>query len=365
MPRVIDKTEATDLLCRILSECQKAPVSGCPMKTAIDFLFNSKKTLTYCYILFTALTAKAVDPNVDIMSLQAVESAPNAYDARSFCSRVIFPFQKNFLGDVIDGSNADPLVNNPGRNARIDINNPAQGGNPKRALEYLCEGLPAIDTSEKARECLSYLITVLLKKKDLAQAEESALSEAVKNSDVLSVWNLIDQLLNQGFGGASLVLAASAMYRVLYPEAGGYSVLPHPVNQSGASSRQFSDLDVMDSGRPFIATELKDKPFNKNDIDHAVKTALRAEVSRLLFIAGRQSAFEGQTKSYFDSERRKWIGQGINIGVMSIDALVDFVFATKEICAPDIYKWLREDAKAIKHVEAHQWILAQALKNES
>ena len=69
--------------------------------------------------MFTALLAKAVDSSVDILSLQAGDGSEGAYDARSLASKVVYRFQASLLGNVLDGSNNDPLVNKPGRFLRL------------------------------------------------------------------------------------------------------------------------------------------------------------------------------------------------------------------------------------------------------
>lgn len=155
------------------------------------------------------------------------------------------------------------------------------------------------------------------------------------------------------------------MYKIIYPADLGFEVRLHPVNQSGSSSRQFSDLDVFLHGEPYLGTELKDKPFTRSDVDHAVKTSTKANIKGMLFIAGRMSEFESQTKEYFDSVQAKWMKKNIKIGVMSINALVDFVFVTKTICAPALLKDLLNDAKTIGNTEVQLWLYAQVRKIES
>ena len=122
-----------------LRRVKSDPQLLCPIKPTIDFVLSGKNCLTYRYILLTALTAKATNENIDILSLQAGDESDGAYDARSLCSRVVYKFQKDFLDDVLDGSNEDPLVNNPGRHPRLSKENKSAGGDPKKALYALCD----------------------------------------------------------------------------------------------------------------------------------------------------------------------------------------------------------------------------------
>lgn len=78
-------------------------------------MMDGRNYLTYRYIMFTTLLAKAVDTAIDVLSLQAGDRSADADDARSLASKAVYPFQKSMLGNILDGSNNDPLVNKPER----------------------------------------------------------------------------------------------------------------------------------------------------------------------------------------------------------------------------------------------------------
>lgn len=363
----IERMEANKLLRCIREECLISPVDQCPISETIDFALRAKNSLTYRYILFTALVAKAADDSVDILSLQASDDSPGAYDARSLCSKIVYPFQKMFLGDVIDGSNSDPLVNKPGRYPRLSPSNRTPGGDPAQVLAMLCEDLPKLGTSEKARECLSYLVSRLLEMQ--REKEEAALefAEAAQLVDLMRARTLIDDLIGRGFGGAGITIAACASLRALFRLDNGYEVVPHPMNQAGTSSRQYSDMDVLLYHKPWLGIELKDKPFTSSDIEHAAKTARAAGASRLLFVGGRASNVMEQTSAYLADARSKWMEKGIYLGVLSIDALVDMAFASTDVNVPELLADLKVSAERIKAIEASNWIYRELeeLKKQS
>lgn len=138
----IDKTIATKLLNASYTNCMRTPVDTCIIKSTVDFIMHGKNCLTYRYIMFTALLAKAVDSSVDILSLQAGDDSEGAYDARSLASKVVYKFQLSLLGNVLDGSNSDPLVNKPGRFLRLSPDNAAAGGDPKKHFNYSAQTSP-------------------------------------------------------------------------------------------------------------------------------------------------------------------------------------------------------------------------------
>lgn len=100
-----------------------------------------------------------------------------------------------------------------------------------------------------------------------------------------------------------------------------FLVLAHPVNQTGSSGRQFSDLDVFRDGVPFMGGELNDKPLSSSDVGHAAETAYSAGASSPLFVAGRQSSFASQPPTYFAKAREKYAASGMYVGVTCRDWL--------------------------------------------
>lgn len=352
----IDKSDAMKLLNEAYTICIRQPVKDCIIKDAIDFVMTGKNCLTYRYIMFTALLAKAVNPNIDILSLQAGDVSDGAYDARSLASKVIFPFQKQLLGNVLDGSNSDPLVNKPGRFLRLDRSNPAAGGDPKKALITLCDNLPKLTNDGDARRCVHYIVSMLIAEKTKRDARKKAFDDAVADMSVFNARAFLSELLDQGFGGAALVIVTKALYELIFPD-GNYRILAHPVNQSGSSRRQFSDLDVYKDNEPFMGTELKDKPFESSDVDHAAETAFQAGASSLLFVAGRQSTFASQPPTYFTRAREKYAEKGMYVGVTSVDALIDIVFAQNmNMNAAHIFETASVTAESIGAIEAQMWI---------
>ena len=351
----IDKSAATKLLHESYKACSSTPTINCSIKGTIDFIMNGKNCLTYRYIMFTALLAKAVDSQIDILSLQAGDISIGAYDARSLASEVVYPFQKSMLGNVLDGANSDPLVNNPARVPRLAKTNKARG-DCKKTLEQLCENLPKVQDSLEARKCVDYIVSMLLEAKAARGIQQSLLQESSGNMSVFRVREFMSELLDKGFGGAALVIVTTALYHLQYSDD-EYRISAHPVNQSGSSKRQFSDLDVFRDDLPFIATELKDKPFSSSDVDHAAETAYKAHAKSLMFVAGRQSSFASQPPTYFDNARKKYADKGMYVGVTSIDNLLDTILSANiDLDATHIIEIIAKTAESIGALEAQMWV---------
>jgi len=326
MTVTVDHNAATSVLMRSLERVKTSPVDTCAISEQIDTVLGGSGCLTYQYVLLTALAARAANPSVDMLSLQVEDQSVGAYAPRTLCSNVVYPFQLKFLDNVLDGSNNDPLVNKPARYLRLDVSNAARGDG-RRALNALCQGLPLVTTPEMIQECLDYMMTRLHLLADFKrQGRESAI-QSVTHAAVTDVHSFLNDLLNQGFGGGALVLAATVLYRVQYPEASGFKVVPHPVNQSGASSRQLSDMDLTANGVPILGTELKDKVFTADDVRRAADTSLAGGLHSLIFIAGRNSGYTTQPPTYFNDLRATYLAKDMYIGLIGIDGFLDFVLA--------------------------------------
>jgi len=95
-----------------------------------------------------------------------------------------------------------------------------------------------------------------------------------------------------------------------------YIIEVHPVNQSGASSKEISDLDIYESGSLFICNELKHKSFTEQDLRHAADKVLFAGKAKLNFIIGR--------KIYYDYNQiqpciQEYVASGFLVNVVPVD----------------------------------------------
>ncbi len=347
-----------------LKRAEGCPVSQCSIDTQIDTVMNGKSCLTYQYILMTALVAKATDYRIDCLSLQIDDESDGAYAPRSLCKEVVYPFQAQILGGVLGGSNNDPLVNKPGRYPRLTLQNAARGDGEK-ALKALITAfgsgrlsLTTPEASKEAKVCLDYLLTHLLslrKQQEEMAAAVSASSVKVSNTHDLRVF--LSELLDQSFGGASLVLSAACLCRIVFPESAGYVVEPHPVNQSGRSSKQLSDLDVKKDGKPVLCIELKDRQFDKDDVDRAANTASSGNVPSLLFVWGRMSGLTAPP-AYFADVRQKYAQYGMYVGVAGIDEMMDIVLSVH--AGINVASELKRIYDDVRHVtsssEVSRWI---------
>lgn len=286
------------------------------LKYLIDEVLNNTH-LTFKYILFTAILAKSTDEEVNCLALQAQSDLVGAYDARSLCHTVIVPFEKTELEKVIGGSN-EPFLNKPARYPELATTNPVRRGNDKRLLDLLCSNLPLIGSKSEAYDCLKYLINDLIAKKETQRKMYDI--EIIVESDKPVFRDFLHSLMDISFEGETLTIVVATLFHMALDES--YIIEVHPVNQSGASSREISDLDIYRVGKLYLANEIKDKAFTISDVRHALDKVAYAGGDQMNFIMGRRVPkipFE-----VFDL-KAEYGEKGIFLSVIEVDNFIDIM----------------------------------------
>lgn len=310
------KEDVRQTLNKALADAQK-DVKKPKCGELVDFVLDNTH-LTYKYVLVNALASKATDPSINALCLQKKSKLPGAYDARSVCHKVLVQFEMTELGKALGGSN-EPFLNKPARFTELSKSNAVRRGRDQSILNALCNGLPAIKTAEEAYAGLVYAIKKLLavkaKKEKLTAFDYSSLNG---NAARLAIY--IDQLLKEHFEGEALTLAVAGLFELYMASvADDYLVEVHPVNQSGASSKEVSDLDIYKEDALFIANELKDKPFTEQDIRHAADKVIASGKSQMNFVIGRHG---GCAKEEIHRCVSEYLSKGFIINVVPVDFFV-------------------------------------------
>lgn len=322
----VDQLDAGRVLRDSLERVSDQLQTSCTIAETVDIAMAGKGCLTYQYILLTALVAKLANPQIDMLSLQVYDSSDGAYAPRTLCKEVVYPFQKQILFNALGGSNADPLVNKPARYLRLSKSNAARGDG-RIVLDHLCDSLPTLMTLSEIQKTLDYMMSKLLVIAKENQERKESVSVSIKDTNFQELYAFLSDLLDQGFGGAALVLATYALFLIHFPAESGYKIIPHPVNQSGASSRQKSDMDIELNGKPFLGVELKDKPFTSDDVARASDTALSSGLQSLLFVSGRHAGLSS-IPTYFSEVRKRYASKGFAVGVIEVDELMDLLLVS-------------------------------------
>jgi len=245
---------------------------------------------TYKYVLVTGLLAKATNEEVNPLALQAGAPLEGAYDARSLCHKVIVPFERNFLHNTLGGSN-EPFLNKPARFTHLADSNAVRNGNDREILNKLIEIFKNINSSKKAEEYLTYLLKILVQRiKHISEIEDTSVSF---NPELIDIYEFIVHFIEKCFGGETCVIVVGTIEKLYHSSLkGDFLVVPHKINQSGASSKEVGDIDVFENKKFQYSFEVKDKDFTKYDLEHAFNKIIENKGNKGVFIYGPRSSFD-------------------------------------------------------------------------
>lgn len=273
---------------------------------------------TYKYVLVNGLLAKATNEEIDALSLQAGDDSDGAFDARSLCHKVLVPFEREVMPNSLGGSN-EPFLNKPARFPRLTTENAVRKGNDMRTLKSLISILSKVNNSQTAK---IYLSSALANMAEIANAvaEKYELpdSELEDLTGPQIILDFVCQVTESKLEGEMCPLVVAAIEHFYY--GGTRIVVPHKVNESGASSKEVGDIDVIDNeGNIVSSIEVKDKDFAKIDVEHAIKKFAYAKLTNTLFIYGKAVVYDA------DEVYKTASDYGRNGYFCSIVSIIDFV----------------------------------------
>ena len=358
----VDKYEARIVLERCYKE--KIEPNGDIGDKVSSILKGSHKT--YKYVLVNALLAKATNEDVDVFSLQAKDSSDGAYDARILCHKVIVPFERNFLNNALGGSN-EPFLNKPARFTRIDSDNAVRKGKDRETLNTLIEIFNSVETSDDALELLKasmYILDEISKTID-SEYDVSLLDLNVddEKGNAQRILDYIYKLIKNPCEGEICPLIVASLEK-LSDFSNVLKVIPHNVNESGSSSKEIGDIDILDNNNKIIVSiEVKDKTFSKEDVQHAILKFKKGDVPQSMFIYGYNVQFNKQ-EVFQVAARLGRIGYFCSI-VSIIDFVkVKLVSMSSQVTLKDFVEKLLEYAKLINAREdTLNWIKDNIVKN--
>lgn len=292
----VDHSVAGKILERAVEKVKQGYKPQSKYKKAIKAIIQGGHK-TFRYILLTGLLAKATNPKVNALALQAKAKGEGAYDARSLCHKVIVPNEKRLLKGGLGLSN-EPYLNKPARFPLLDSSNAVRKGKDRTAMEEAIAILRAADKASVSEMLADAVYFILGREQGVGEVVlglnngESKLLSPSKLSSVLN------DLLGKSVEGEVPTLVAALLLRLTSGDV--YKVCPHITNQSGASSREFSDIDVYTAKRKLAyGVEVKDKPFDDHDVIHAAAKLSKGKplAKKLIFMKGSKAVYTGASEA--------------------------------------------------------------------
>ena len=258
-----------------------------PMAKAISDVMLGRH-LTYRYILFTNLLAKATNGAANGLALQAGAELNGAFDSRSLCHRVVVDFDRdaNQLAGKLGRSN-EPYLNKPARYPALSTSNAVRRGYDRCILETCIDILGSLRSQADARQALEDAIHYVMQRQSLiAEANEFDGDASLHKA----LFKFTQAALGQSCEGESCAIVTGLAFYLLGRGTGrDFEIKVHPTNQAGSSSNEVLDVDVYFGGYLLYSAEVKDKQFNANDVGHAATKSAAAGLGSFYFVCGPRS----------------------------------------------------------------------------
>lgn len=284
-----------------------------PKRQAIaDVMLGSH--LTYRYVLFTNLLAKATNGQANGLAMQAGADLDGAFDSRSLCHKVVVDFDRDAgqLAGKLGRSN-EPYLNKPARYPALTMDNAVRRGYDRSILAKCIDILGGLRSREDARAALEDAVYYTMQRESLAAEAAELEGDASLHKALVRFASAVVESSSEGESGA--ILTGLAFYILGRGHGRGFEIRVHPVNQAGSSSREVLDVDVYLSGEIEFAAEVKDKVFSANDVDHAATKARAAGLGKFFFICGPQSGGAASGAAFLERIADK----GVKVSFVDID----------------------------------------------
>ena len=227
----------------------------------LEFILLESTNKTYKYILINGLLGAAAQWHNPLI-LQKKSSLDRPWDARSVCHNVLVPFERDHMEGKLGNSN-EPFLNKPARFPELSKGNAVRSGKDEQVLNALIKLFASLSDQADARRMLRNALRCVRKMPpQKIEATASASGAAIKAA--------LDKLLTHNVEGEILTFCVGLILWSQFDRQ-KFAISMHPTNQSGASGKEISDIDVLskDDCSPIACFEVKDKPFTAYDFEHA------------------------------------------------------------------------------------------------
>lgn len=285
---ILDTFRAQKTLERVWHEVQSVPLEGVEylhepeIRGMVKTLLDSP-TLAFRYTLFTQVLAKVIDPRINCLALQVKANIPGSFDARSFCKKVVVPFERQKLFNVLGGS-SDPYVGKPLRHEKIS---PAFASNVKNKEHWglLCRLLTKVQEHRK-REFVSQVFKQILLEIRRKLASGTPLVPHIQDVSVTQLKSILQMYLSRPSLGLRSQAIVYAFIHTMNEKLKTYkSVTTEKSTVSDAQKGRVADVECRDeNGQLKLAVSVTDY-LTLTKLENELEKAAKNRVENLLIIA--------------------------------------------------------------------------------
>lgn len=302
--RVLDKAWAQTLQ-------SEAEASDKIPRAVIDSIGEivSGNGLTYRYILLTQALAKATDPHLNALCLQAKSKLKGAFDARSLCKDVVVDFDR--ANESVLGGSGDPYVSKPARIPEL-ADRFRKDQKDRKGFDRLVVALEFLESNSPCVE--DFLLCVL-------RAVRKRLDEVrvgypiPKRVSAPRCYGVVSGFLSERSGGLRMQAIAVALFRTIGSRFQLFAnVHSANINAADAATGQVADLECRcASGDVVLAVEVKDRQLTLIQAQEKVPAIRAKGITEFVFLV-QGGVLQCDSESISDlSEREFASGQNFYV----------------------------------------------------
>lgn len=285
----------------------------------IDVLTDSSVN-SIRYALVTQMLGKIADPKRNLMALQLGGSDEGAWDARSFATAVVVPWERDNQQAI--GKSPDPYVSKPLRRPRLDDETSVRS---KIEWNRLVAFLAPLETaSPKELRCAFQRVLRSLVRRLARQSFSYPIPQRISQ---FHLERLVLEFISQPSGGLRPLAVSAALFKTLGEGFSLFSdVHSQGINEADAASGMPGDIVCYDqAGRICLAVEVKDVNLTLSHVQEAsrkVKQSTDGLSSFLFTVPGIQKRDKEDISEII---RGNW-ASGLNLYSLTIQTLIGTVF---------------------------------------
>ena len=290
-------------------------VEDSEISEAIERSINSN-TKSFRYAMLTQILAKVTNSSVDCRCLQTKRGGPGAFDARSFCRKVIVDFDRR-NESVLSGS-GDPYVSKPLRHEEISERYRSEIRN-KKGWDDLCFLLNKVEEENNPEFTSKVFDQTLLEIKRRLETT-SVVYPTPSRISIDKSHRLVMEYLSEPSEGARLEVIAYSLFKTFGEIYGQYDKISH--SKTTAPNHfmgKIADIECYSNGKRVKGIELKDRELTKHNVEESLSKLRKSAVSEFSFVT---------TKGVSEKDRKdiEWLierefEKGRNIYIEDIEGL--------------------------------------------
>ena len=301
----------------------------------IECIMNGH-TKAFKYALLTQTLAKATDPQLYCLALQAGAGIRGAFDARSLCRRVVVPFEQENFSNALGGS-SDPYVSKPLRRPEISLDDKVI-----REIKYpeeweaLYRVLSAIETAPNPQELATRILrqSLLEVRKQILQLSVS-LPISISTEELR---NILQEYLSQATLGMGPQAVTYALLKVFNKRTHTfYEVTSASPTTADAPAGRLADIECKDSNGTIRLAVYVTQRLDRPKLEHELRKCKGKGVTNVLFVAHEIAV-------KLEEAYRETTQYGINV---AINRLVDLVLSITVLLNSEMRRELIEEIRRV------------------